>query len=242
MLDCNTQVTSGTYERDGNTITTYMNGQAAVTSTFTFDSQSHTLTENNSNGSYAAWNSGSSLWAMLTGNLQLTYVKYTDNSNDEGGTADTDGPNDDENNANFDLLGEFGLSSLIVANAQNLDNDGDSSTNLATESNCYMGSQIIFHENGTYEEHRSWNSVGSLGLSLNCESETTFGTWSRSGDSITAHRTSSGSGSVNTTFNFDADTRTLTRTDSSGQYVGFNLLTSLYAALTGTIDYTYTHE
>jgi hypothetical protein len=241
-LDCDTQLTTGTYEQNGNTITTHMNGQAAVTSTFTYDTQSHTLTQNNANGAYSAWNATSSLWATLTGSMQLTYVKYTDNGDDNGASADTDGPNDDENNANFNLLGDFGLTSMIVADAQNLDNDGDSSTNLLTESNCYMGSNIVLHEDGTYEEHHTWSALGSLGLSLDCQSETTFGTWTREGDTVTAHRTSSGTGSVDTDFTFDANTNMLTRTDNNGQYVSFNSVTSLYAMLTGAVNYTYTHE
>lgn len=241
-LDCNTQITTGTYDRAGNTITTHVNGNAAVTAVYTYDVQTHTLTQNNQNGAYTAWNATGQLWATLTGALQVTYTKYSDNSNDNGESADTDGPNNDENNANFALLGDFDLSALIVATAQDMNNDGTSSTNLLLESNCYSQSQITLHEDGTYEEERTWNVLGNLGLSLTCQSETSFGRWTRNGNNVTTNQTSGGSGNLATNFTFDVNTNTLVRTENNGQYPGFNLGTSLWTMLTGAVTYTYTRN
>ncbi|HOZ76145.1 MAG TPA: hypothetical protein PLS51_10365 [Flavobacterium sp.] len=238
-LECQSQITSGTYTRNGNTIVTYVNGGTDVSATYNYDAVNRTLTQNDTNGSYSAWNAATSLWVTLTGNLQLTYTKYTDNDQDNGASADTDGPNDDENNANFYLLGTLNLSSYIVATAQNLDGDSDSSTNLTTESSCYAGSQITFNSNGTYERRINKSILANLGLSLTCDTEITTGTWTRNGNTITTHRTSSGSGSVNVNYTFNSATRVLTGSDSNGDYPSFNSVTSLWAMLTGNVTYSY---
>jgi hypothetical protein len=239
-LDCNSQITSGTYTRNGNTIVTHLDGGTEVTSTYTYDATNHTLTTNNSNSSYSAWNAATSLWATLTGNVNLTYTKYSDDDNDNGASADTDGPNDDDNNANFWLLGNFGLTSYLVGTAQNLDNDSDSSTELTSESSCYADSHIVFNSNGTYQQQSTTSILANLGVSLTCHTETTSGTWTRNGNIITTHRTSSGTGSADMSFTFDAVSHTLTRTDSNGNYPTFNSATSLWSMLTGNVTYSYT--
>jgi hypothetical protein len=239
-LECQSQITSGTYTRNGNTIVTYVNGDAEVSGTYTFDAATHTITQNNSNGTYSAWNAATSLWANVTGNIQLTYTKYTDDDDDNGASADTDGPNNDENNANFYLLGNFSLASYVVGSAQNLDGDGDSSTNLSTESSCYAQSYIVFYSNGTYERQINKSVLANLGVSLTCDVETTTGTWTRNGDTITTHRTSSGSGSVDVNYTLNSTTHVLSGSDSNGDYPSFNTVTSLWAMVTGNVAYTFT--
>jgi hypothetical protein len=241
-LDCNTQVTSGTYTRNGNSITTYATGSSAVSAVYTYNAVTGTLSGSQSNAAYTAWNSTASLWATVNGTLQVTYTKYTDNDQDNGATLDTDGENNDDNNANFWLIGNFNLSSYVVATAQNLDNDGDSSANLTSESSCYAQSHIIFHADGTYEEQSAVNVLSGGGLSLTCDTETTTGTWTRSGDTVTTHRTSSGSGSVNVNYTFDATTRTLVRSNNTGSYPAFSTATSLFSMVNGAVSYTYTRS
>ena len=241
-LDCHSEISSGTYTRNGNTVQTHVNGDAAVTATYTFNAATHTLSSTENNGSYSAWNATTSLWATLTGNIALTYTKYSDNDDDNGATADTDGPNDDENNANFFLLGNFDLTSYVVATAQNLDNDGDSSTNLTTESSCYADSHITFYSNGTYDQRITKSILANLGASLTCNTEITSGTWSRSGDTVTTHRTSGGSGSVDVNYTLNSTTHLLTRSDSNSDYPSFNTVTSLWAMITGNVSYTYTRS
>lgn len=237
-LDCDVETSSGTYTRNGNTVTTTRtSGGATVNTEFMYDASTKILTRSDSNGSYVGWNSVSSLWANLTGTLQLTFTKYTDNDNDNGATD-----NDDDNiNVNADLLGEFSLTSYIVGLAQDLDNDGDNSTNLMTETNCYLNNNITFNSDGTYEEHSSTSILGGAGLSLECDSATTTGTWTRNGDTVTTTQTSGGV-NVTTEYMFDAETHELSRTDEDGQYPSFNVVGSLFAMLTGDIDLMYSKE
>lgn len=237
-LDCDVETSSGTYTRNGNTVTTTRtSGGASVNTEFMYNATTKTLTRTDSNGSYVGWNSLTSLWANLTGTLQLTFTKYTDNDDDNGATD-----NDDDNiNVNADLLGEFNLTSYIVSMAQDLDNDGDSSLDLMSETNCYINSDITFNSDGTYEEHSYTSVLGALGLSLDCDSETTTGTWTRNGETVTTTRTSGGV-NVSTQYMFDAETKKLSRTEENGQYPSFNIVGSLFAMLTGDIDLTYSKE
>jgi len=237
-LDCDMETSSGTYTRNGNTVTTTRtSGGATVNTEFMYNATTKTLTRTDNNGSYVGWNSVTSLWANLTGTLQLTFTKYTDNDTDNGASD-----NDDDNiNVNADLLGEFNLTSYIVGMAQDLDNDGDTSTNLVTETNCYVNSGITFNSDGTYDEQSSTSVLGALGLSLECDSETSTGTWTRNGETVTTTRTSGGV-NVTTEYMFDAETKKLTRTEEDGQYPSVNVVGSLFAMLTGDIDLTYSKE
>lgn len=241
-LECNTEITSGTYTRNGSVIQTHVDGGTEVTATYTYNATTHTLSGTDTTTSYAAWNAATSLWATLTGSVQLTYTKYTDNDDDNGASSDTDGPDGDDNNANLAAIGTFGLTSYIVAIAQDIDRDGDNSTNLATESVCYGDSNLTLNADGTYAQNTSTNVLANSGLSLTCNTETTTGTWTRLGNTITTHRTSSGSGSVNVTYNFDAAAHTLLRTESAGAYPNFNLATSIWSMVNGTVSTTYTRS
>lgn len=237
-LDCDVETSSGTYTRNGNTVTTTKtSGGATVNTEFMYDASAKTLTRTDSNGSYVGWNTVASLWANLTGTLQLTFTKYTDDDNDNGATD-----NDDDNmNVNADLLGDFSLTSFIVGAAQDLDNDGDNSTNLMTETNCYMESGIRFNSDGTYEEHFAASIVSITGLSLECEAENTTGTWTRDGDTVTTTQTS-GSVDITTEYAFDAETHQLTRTEEDGEFPSFTVVGSLFAMVTGDIELTYSKE
>ena len=237
-LDCDVETSSGTYTREGNTVTTTRtSGGATVNTEFMYNATTKTLTRTDNNGSYVGWNSVSSLWANLTGTLQLTFTKYTDNDNDNGNSD-----NDDDNmNVNADLLGEFNLTSYVVGMAQDLDNDGDNSTDLTSETNCYVNSNITFNSDGTYEERSSMSVLGALGLSLDCDSETTTGTWTRDGNTVTTTQTSGGA-NVSTDYMFNAETKKLTRTEDDGEYPSFTSEGSLFAMLTGAIDLTYSKE
>lgn len=238
-LDCDSKTATGTYTISGNTVTTTRtSGQGSeANASFTFNSSAHTLTRNISSGSYAAWNAATSLWANLTGAVQITFTKASDNSN----AGDDVNDDDEENNANAELIGNFDLTAFIVATAQNLDGDGDSSTNLMNETNCYSDSNITFNADGTYNETSSGSILSSTGLSLNCDTKTTIGHWTKNGNTVTTTHLS-GNTTITTAYTFDATTHLLKRTDSQGQYPGFNAVTSLFATLTGSINYTFTKD
>lgn len=238
-LECDVETSSGTYTREGNRVmTTRTSGGAAVNTEFMYNATSKTLTRTDSNGSFVGWNSVSSLWANLTGTLQLTFTKYTDDDNDNGNTD-----NDDDNmNVNAALLGEFNLTSYVVGTAQDLDNDGDNSTDLTSETNCYVDSSITFNSDGTYEEQSSTSILGALGLSLDCDdTATTTGTWTRDGNTVTTTQTSGGV-EVTTDYMFDATTKKLSRTEEDGTYPSFTSEGSLFAMLTGAVELTYSKE
>lgn len=239
-LDCDMMVSTGTYTQSGNTVTTTRtSGEGSLTMTFDFDAENHTLTATQNDGSYTGWNNASSLFANLTGNLQMTFTKYTENEEDNG-----NGQDDDENTSSTamaEIIGNFDLSSFIVATAQNLDNDGDSSTNLVTESNCYGASNITFNSDGTYEREWSESIVGDLGTSLSCDTQTETGTWTRQGNRIVMYHLS-GDSHVMSDLTLDTENNTLAQSHDSWEYPSFNSATSLFATLTGAVNLVYTRE
>ncbi len=240
-LNCESESASGTYTISGDTVTT-IDSDSGDSITYTFDADSRTVVIADENASYPSWNATTSRWSTVIGNVTYTFAKYTDDDQDNGATADNNGENDDENNANFWLLGDFSLTSYTTATAQNLDNDTDSNTNLVSESSCYGQSYITFRQNGTYEEERNLPAISANALSLSCNTENTAGTWTRSGNTITTTRIGVGSGSASTTYNLEANTHVLTRTDSNGSFPSFNTGTSLLSMLTGSVNYTYTRS
>lgn len=238
-LDCDMMVSSGTYTQSGNTVTTTRtSGEGSLNMTFTFDAENHTLTATENDGSYTGWNNATSLFTTLTGNLQMTFTKYTENEDDNG-----NGQDDDDNvntSAMAEVVGNFDLSSYVVGNAQDLDNDGDTSTNLMTETNCYGASNITFNSDGTYEREWSQSILGNLGTSLTCSTNTETGTWTRQGNRvITRHL--SGDATVNTEFQLDSESNTM-QSEGDQQYPVYNAATSLYSMITGNVDLVYSKD
>ena len=239
-LSCTSAESSGTYIQDGNMITTTRtSGSGTATATYNFDANSHTLSRTITGGIYSGWNSTTSLWTNMTANMQVTHTKYTNDDNDSGNNDNDDDNTDAASRA--ELVGNFDMTSMIVATAQDLDQDGDSSSNLTTESTCYSASNITFNEDGTYEEGISKNVISSSGFSLSCNAEIILGTWSRNGDSVTT-RHLSGTTTLSSHYMFDATSHLLTSSNANGQYPTYNSTTTLYTMATGNIDYTYTKD
>jgi len=238
-LDCDMAVSSGTYVQNGNTVTTTRtSGEGSASTTFTFNAESHTLVATNNNGNYTAWNEATSLFVNLTGNLQMTFTKYTEDEDDNGnGQEDEDNVN---STAFAEVVGNFDLTSFLVANVQNLDNDADNSANLVTESNCYGSSNITINGDGTYSREWSESLVGSLGTSLSCDTHTQAGIWTRQGDRIILRRVS-GDASVNNEFMLDTENNTLSQSNNQ-QYPTYNSATSVYAMLTGAVNIVYSKD
>lgn len=235
-LECHTEVSSGTFTRDGNNITTTRtSGSGSLNASYTFNTSSRTLTRNAGNATQSRFDEATALWANMTSSLQLTFEKYTDDDDDNGNT------DDDTNNTSTSgmakIVGNFGLSSLITGSAQDLDDDGDSSTDLTNEANCYSDSEIRFNNSGTYEETSSTSILGNLGLSLTCDTETRTGTWTRVGDRVFTR--SSGMGSTHTAFDLDASSNILSRSESNGDYPSFNSVTNVFTMLSGNLEYEY---
>lgn len=231
-LSCDTEVSSGTYTQEGNTVTT-VDADTDVETTFTFNSTAKTLTRTNNNGSFVGWDVAGDIWANLTGSLQLTYTKYTDNEDDNGANIDII----DNINVDAAVLGTFDLTSYIVATAQDLDDDGDTSTNLMTESSCYADTQMTFNSDGTFSRTTAMNVISQSGLSLNCETQTTTGTWTRDGNTVTTTQ-----GNVTAEYTLNTTAETLVRTEEDAQYLSFNSILDLFANLTGDVTYTFTKE
>lgn len=230
-INCETKISTGTYVQDGDEVTTTRtSGSGELTATFTFNADAHTLTRSDSDGRYSSFNTASQIWANVTGNLNLTFTKVSD------GTSESDIENGSD--SNIGLLGNFGLTSFLVGNGQDLDNDGEESFDLTNETNCYTESNITFNSDGTYDEEFTKSILTSTGLALECNTETRTGTYTRDGDEVTLTR-ATGSGNVNTVFDFNSATNTLSRRDNNGNYPSLNLLTSLFAMISGTVDLEY---
>lgn len=239
-LECTTEVSAGTYTRSGDAIqTTRTTGTGMLNATFNFNSSTKTLTRTENNGTYSGWNATSSLWANLTGNLGLTFTKYTDNDNDNGNSNNQEDNVDSSGRA--ELLGNFNLTSFLIGgSAQDLDHNGTSSNNLASESSCYADSKIVFNADGTYTETAKRSILGSVATLLDCSSATTTsGTWTRNGDNFITRQTSGNSNLV-TKFTLDSSAKTISKSEDNVQYPTFSAVSSLFANLSGTVNYTFT--
>lgn len=139
----------------------------------------------------------------------VTLASCSDDDNDS---------NNNNDNQNSDLTGTYRMTSWNAPMAVDFDDNGTSSTNMMLESNCYNNSQMTINEDGTYD--MTYNYVGIDGT-VSCESETTTGTWTRTGNSFsTTHM--NGSQSMNTNYTFaggsGAQNTTLTRNMSNWDY------------------------
>lgn len=224
-IECETKVSTGTWARSGNEVTT--TSSANVTTTYTFNSNARSLTRTESNGDYVGWNTAARIWANLTGSVKLTFEKYTDNSDDNGAGQD----DDDNVNAEAGIFGDFDLKGFIVGTAQDLDLDGESSTNLATETTCYSNSTLKLKTDGTYERKLYYSVLNMANLTLDCETTTTTGTYTRIGDHVF---TRDANGTINATFDIGSGNK-LSGTWDNAQFPTYNSATELWAMLTGNV-------
>jgi len=230
-ISCETKVSTGTYVQDGDSVTTTRtSGTGALTVNYTFDANAKTLTRSENNGQYSGFNTVTQVWANLTGNLSLTFTKKSD------GTSANDVKNGA--NSNVGVLGDFNLRSFVVGQAQDLNKDGQTSTDLASETSCYGDSKITFKSDGTYTEVFKYSVMNATNVSLECQTKTTSGTYDRDGNVITTKDTS-GSADVTTTYNFNTATNTISRRNNSMEFPGYNSVTSLFFNVTGAVDLAY---
>jgi hypothetical protein len=179
------------------------------------------LTQTQNNAQYPGFTA--QVLAMLTGNLTLTFTK-TDNGN----------------NTNAEAVGNYDLTAFIVPIAQNLNGDANSSTNLVTESSCYGESNLTLNSNGTFDQTYTYSVLSTGGLTLECQTQVTSGTWTRNGNTITT--TTTGSAAISTQYTFNSTTHTLSQTVQNGAYPGFSTATQLLVSLSGTLNLTYTRN
>jgi hypothetical protein len=122
--------------------------------------------------------------------------------------SDDDSSSNNNGNLSSNLTGTYELTELSGVQAQDYDGDGDLSTNLVTEGACYNDSWISFYEDGTYEEGFTYSSLAEGGLSLECKTMTSTGTYTRNGKTITTTKIS-GDGDVNKSFTFNSSSKIL---------------------------------
>jgi hypothetical protein len=147
------------------------------------------------------------LMLAVAGCLSLTAC-----SNDD----DNNGVN---NNTNADLTGTYRMTSWNAPMAVDLNGDGTTNTNVMTETNCYNNSMMTINQNGTYT--MTYNSAGINGTAIECDTETTVGTWTRSGNTFTTTQTGGASLPINYSFQGGSNT-TLTRNMTGWQYPTMN--------------------
>jgi hypothetical protein len=150
--------------------------------------------------------------------------------------------NDDDNdNNNEDLTGTYRLSSWNSPVAVDFDNNGTSSANMMTESSCFDNSTMTINNNGTYT--MTYNDVGINSAVSSCRTETTTGTWARSGNTFT---TTSGTGSsaIDTDYSFSSSgaSPTMTRFMTGAQYPSINTTTGDPEYTTGNVNMVFTRQ
>ncbi|NUY80266.1 lipocalin family protein [Flavobacterium sp. MAH-1] len=87
-------------------------------------------------------------------------------------------------NPNQDIVATFKLTGYIVPEAVDIDQNGQSSSNLIHESDCYHPSFLTFNSDGTYRLRH--NQLVVAGSETDCHSRTTTGNWTRNGNVIIA--------------------------------------------------------
>lgn len=151
-------------------------------------------------------------------------------------SSDDDG---DNNNNMSEVAGTYRMTAFNSPTAIDYDDDGDSSTNMMTESDCYNNTVLTLNQNGTFTS--TYNGIGiNSGVSTCAASQVTGGTWTRSGNTISATTTSGGTGTNSWTWNTDA--QTITRTQTNAQYPSINTTTGDFEYATGNVNYVYTMQ
>lgn len=87
-------------------------------------------------------------------------------------------------NPNQDIIATFKLTAFNVPEAVDIDQNGQLSSNLMQESDCYDPSFLTFNSDGTYRLRN--NQLVVVGSDTDCQSRTTTGNWTRNGNVITA--------------------------------------------------------
>jgi len=152
------------------------------------------------------------------------------------GSCSDDDNNDDNNSAN--LAGSYNMTAYNAPMAIDYDDDGDSSTNLMTESTCFNNSTMTLNSNGTYSMHYNGVTI-SNGLSSCASTSNTTGTWTRNGNTITATPTGGGTA---TSWSWSSSNKTLTNNATNAQYPSFNSTTGMYIYATGNTSTVYTMQ
>jgi hypothetical protein len=157
------------------------------------------------------------------------------------GAISCDNDDDNDNNNNEDLTGTYRMSSWNSPVAVDFDNNGTSSANLMTESSCFDNSTMTINDDGTYT--MTYNDVGITGAVSSCRTETTTGTWARSGNSFT---TTSGTGSsaIDTDYSFSSSgaSPTMTRFMTGAQYPSINTTSGDPEYATGNVNMVFTRQ
>ncbi|MGQ2981939.1 lipocalin family protein [Flavobacterium sp.] len=144
---------------------------------------------------------------------------------------------DDSENANAGIAGTYRLTAWNAPVAVDFNDDGTANVNLMNETSCYNNSDLILHRDGTYD--MTYNYVNIDGT-VSCGSETTTGTWTRTGNTVTTTHLSGGQ-NVTADFNYaSGNQRTLTRTVSNWNYPSIDGNDQVYAV--GSVNMVLTKQ
>lgn len=88
-----------------------------------------------------------------------------------------------------DIQGEWLLSELNASEAVDLDNDGNSSIDLTTETNCFEGMAVNFEEDTYQFTYPKISFTGETNETLNCTDTLNTGTYTLENNVLTATTT-----------------------------------------------------
>ncbi len=136
------------------------------------------------------------------------------------------------------VAGTYNVSAYNVPAAVDLNGDGTTSANLATESTCYTGSFLRLNSNYTYAmEDIVFNADSESG----CDTIFSTGTWRRT-DAIlttTSSEALSGGVSTDTDYNFSVEGGTLSKVILNGTYPASDGEGGFFSQ-TGDLNVTFT--
>ncbi|HEX8563864.1 MAG TPA: lipocalin family protein [Flavobacterium sp.] len=157
-----------------------------------------------------------------------------------GSLAFTACNNDDDDNAtqnDDNAVGVYRLASFNAPSAQDLDGDGATSGDLASEFDCYANWEIVLHQDHTFM--RTYNVTDAVDGQLTCQTgQTSTGTWIRSGQTLTLTN-ALGEDETATTYTFSADNAILTQT-GQGQFP--TIFEDIFVMEPGTVTVVYAKQ
>lgn len=146
----------------------------------------------------------------------------------------------DDNYSNAPYIGTYHMTSLLVPEPVDHDQDGDSSANFLTESECYHNATLEIKDDGVYLL-RSGSVAITNGVSHCNEPTLTSGTWTASGHTLTLTQNSPGIDYGKTRILvWFPDNNSLVHEHHHSHYPVFDSQTGLYLWQPGKMTATYT--
>jgi len=136
------------------------------------------------------------------------------------GSCSSDDNNDNDNSGG--ISGTYELREFNTSSPTDFNEDGTSSTNQMSETNCYNNSKLTFRADNTFTYEVAYLSVNTADASDTCTSYEVDGTWTATNNTLTATYEDIEGEDVTVNFARTDNGRTLTETRAISRYPNRN--------------------